>query len=140
MKSLAYSSVGKATGKACLAHSDKHCSLPISAPRGLHFLLLSSVFSCAPNRALKLIISSRCNLKSGLEGKRRTTDSLERLSINLMTSVDGKNGEDRSTKRVWMFCTMATVYKLQTSTGQDWLSGKCRRDCVQNGHTFPINN
>lgn len=91
MQSLASSCPGKATGKVCLAHSDKHCSsLPISRTQRASLPTLSSVFSRTPNRALKLIISSKCNLKSGLEGKRKITDSLKRLPINLMTSVDGK--------------------------------------------------
>lgn len=46
----------------------------------------SSVFSLAASRGLKLIIASKCNLKSGLEKR----GQFEILTINLRTSVDGR--------------------------------------------------
>ena len=66
MKSL--SGITKAPGGRCfLMQSDKCCSSFHISPRRGHILFQSSVFSQAPRRGLKLIISSQCTFKSELE-------------------------------------------------------------------------
>jgi hypothetical protein len=100
----------KAAEEVLLKHSDQHCFSWLISPHTAFHTYSSISLHPSPRRDLKLIISSKCYLKSGLV----KNGQFERLSINLMTSVDGRNDKERSRKRWWICCTAFVTEVLPT--------------------------